>query len=53
MDDISTVRGYFEPKAIINLNYIASSLTYNDGGNPSFRIYSIDSSTMDDYDHAE
>jgi 3',5'-cyclic AMP phosphodiesterase CpdA len=51
-EDISPVRRYFEPRPIINLNYIASSLTYNDGGNPSFRIYNIDSKTWNviDYD---
>ena len=51
-EDISPIRRYFEPRPIINLNYIAPSLSTNDGGNPSFRIYSIDSNTKNiiDYD---
>ena len=51
-EDISPIRRYFEPRPIININYIAPSLSTNDGGNPSFRIYSIDSNTKNiiDYD---
>ncbi len=47
LDDIAPVRRYFEPRPIININYIAPSLTPNEGEgiNPSFRQYIIDSNT--------
>lgn len=54
LDDIAPVKRYFEPRPIININYIAPSLTANeqDGIFPSFRQYYIDSNTKQviDYD---
>ena len=52
-EDISPVRRYFEPRPIINLNYIAPSLSTSDGGNPSFRIYIIDSNTKNIIDYEQ
>ena len=52
-DDISPIRRYFEPRPIININYIAPSLSSNDGGNPSFRIYIIDSNTKNVIDYTQ
>ena len=52
-EDISPVRRYFEPRPIINLNYIAPSLSTIDGGNPSFRIYIIDSNTKNIIDYEQ
>ena len=52
-EDISPVRRYFEPRPIINLNYIAPSLSTNDGGNPSFRIYTIDNNTKNIIDYEQ
>ena len=52
-DDISPIRRYFEPRPIININYIAPSLSSNDGGNPSFRIYTIDSNTKNVIDYTQ
>ena len=54
LDDVAPVKRYFEPRPIININYIAPSLTANlgDGIFPSFRQYYIDSDTKQiiDYD---
>ena len=52
-EDISPVRRYFEPRPIININYISPSLSTNDGGNPSFRIYTIDSNTKNVIDYEQ
>ena len=55
LDDIAPVRRYFEPRPIININYIAPSLTSNegDGLNPSFRQYIIDSNTKQVIDYEQ
>ena len=55
LDDIAPVRRYFEPRPIININYIAPSLTPNeqDGLNPSFRQYIIDSNTKQIIDYEQ
>ena len=55
LDDIAPVKRYFEPRPIININYIAPSLTPNeeDGIFPSFRQYYIDSSTMQVIDYEQ
>ena len=55
LDDIAPVRRYFEPRPIININYIAPSLTPNeeDGLNPSFRQYIIDSKTKQIIDYEQ
>ena len=52
-EDISPVRRYFEPRPIINMNYIAPSLSTIEGGNPSFRIYTIDSNTKNIIDYEQ
>ena len=52
-EDIAPVRRYFEPRPIINMNYIAPSLSTNSGGNPSFRIYTIDSNTKNIIDYEQ
>ena len=51
-DDIAPVRRYFEPRPIINMNFIAPSLSTFDGGFPSFRMFYLDSNTKNviDYD---
>lgn len=53
--DIAPVRRYFEPRPIININYIAPSLTSNEVGgiNPSFRQYIIDSKTKNVIDYEQ
>ena len=55
LDDIAPVRRYFEPRPIININYIAPSLTTNegDGLNPSFRIYLLDKETKQVFDYEQ
>ena len=55
LDDIAPVKRYFEPRPIININYIAPSLTANEGDGifPSFRQYYIDSSTMQVIDYEQ
>ena len=55
LDDIAPVRRYFEPRPIININFIAPSLTPNeqDGINPSFRQYIIDSNTKQIIDYEQ
>ena len=55
LDDIAPVRRYFEPRPIININYIAPSLTPNEGEglNPSFRQYIIDSNTKQVIDYEQ
>ena len=55
LDDIAPVRRYFEPRPIININYIAPSLTPNeqDGLNPSFRQYIIDRTTKQIIDYKQ
>ena len=35
------------------MNYIAPSLSTSDGGNPSFRIYTIDSNTKNIIDYEQ
>ena len=54
-DDIAPVKRYFEPRPIININYIAPSLTSNDdeGLNPSFRLYIIDTETKQIKDYEQ
>ena len=51
-DDIAPVRRYFEPRPIINMNFIAPSFTPLEGGHPSFRMFYLDSNTKNiiDYD---
>jgi len=55
LDDIAPVRRYFEPRPIININYIAPSLTpkEGDGLNPSFRQYIIDKNTKQIIDYEQ
>jgi len=53
LDDISPVRTFFEPKPIININYIAPSLTTYPGRNPSFRQFIIDSNTKNVIDYEQ
>ena len=53
LDDISPVRTYFEPKPIININYIAPPLTTYPGRNPSFRQFIIDSNTKNVIDYEQ
>ena len=55
LDDIAPVRRYFEPRPIININYIAPSLTpkESEGLNPSFRQYIIDSNTKQIIDYEQ
>lgn len=45
LDDIAPIRGYFEPRPIININYIAPPLSTFHGKQPSFRQFIIDSNT--------
>lgn len=52
-EDIAPIRRYFEPRPIININFIAPSLSTNDGGNPSFRIYQIDSDSKNVIDYEQ
>ena len=52
-EDISPVRRYFEPRPIINMNFIAPSIGTSDGGNPSFRIYTIDSNSKNVIDYEQ
>ena len=52
-EDIAPIRRYFEPRPIININFIAPSLSTNDGGHPSFRIYTIDSNTKNVIDYEQ
>ena len=52
-EDIAPVKRYFEPRPIININYIAPSLTTNRGHNPSFRQYLIDSNTKQIADYEQ
>ena len=52
-DDIACVKRYFEPRPIININYIAPSLTTDEGINPSFRQYIIDSNTKNIIDYEQ
>ena len=53
LDDISPVRTYFEPKPIININYIAPPITTFPGRNPSFRQFIIDSNTKNIIDYEQ
>lgn len=53
LDDISPVRTYFEPKPIININYIAPPLTTYPGRNPSFRQFILDSNTKNVIDYQQ
>ena len=53
LDDISPVRTFFEPKPIININYIAPPLTTYPGRNPSFRQFIIDSNTKNVIDYEQ
>ena len=53
LDDISPVRTYFEPKPIININYIAPPLTTYPGRHPSFRQFIIDSNTKNIIDYEQ
>ena len=52
-DDIAPVRTYFEPKPIININFIAPPLTSYNGRNPSFRQFIIDSNTKNVIDYEQ
>ena len=52
-EDIAPVRRYFEPRPIINMNYVAPSLTNYRGGNPSYRIYLIDSESKNIVDYEQ
>ena len=53
LDDISPVRTYFEPKPIININYIAPPFTPYPGRNPSFRQFILDSNTKNVIDYQQ
>ena len=53
LDDISPVKTYFEPKPIININYIAPPITTYPGRNPSFRQFIIDSNTKNIIDYEQ
>ena len=53
LDDISPVKTYFEPKPIININYIAPPITPYPGRNPSFRQFIIDSNTKNIIDYEQ
>ena len=53
LDDISPVRTFFEPKPIININYIAPPITTYPGRNPSFRQFIIDSNTKNLIDYEQ
>ena len=53
LDDISPVRTYFEPKPIININYIAPPFTTYPGRNPSFRQFILDSNTKNVIDYQQ
>ena len=53
VDYFSAVRAYFEPRPIININYVAPSLTTNGNVNPSFRQYIIDSNTKNIIDYEQ
>jgi uncharacterized protein YkuJ len=53
LDDISPVKTYFEPKPIININYIAPPLTTYPGRNPSFRQFILDSNTKNVIDYEQ
>ena len=53
LDDISPVKTYFEPKPIININYIAPPVTPYPGRNPSFRQFIIDSNTKNLIDYEQ
>ena len=53
LDDISPVRTYFEPKPIININYIAPPLTTYPGRHPSFRQFILDSNTKNVIDYEQ
>ena len=53
LDDISPVRTYFEPKPIININFIAPPITTYPGRNPSFRQFIIDSNTKNLIDYEQ
>jgi len=52
-DDIAPVRTYFEPRPIININYIAPPLGTYPGRNPSFRQFIIDSNTKNLIDYEQ
>ena len=52
-DDISPVKAYFEPKPIININYIAPPLTPYPGRHPSFRLFILDSNTKNVIDYQQ
>ena len=53
LDDISPVRTFFEPKPIININYIAPPITTYPSRNPSFRQFIIDSNTKNIIDYEQ
>ena len=53
LDDITPVSTYFEPKPIININYIAPPLTTYPGRNPSFRQFILDSNTKNVIDYQQ
>ena len=53
LDDISPVKTFFEPKPIININYIAPPITTFPGRNPSFRQFIIDSNTKNIIDYEQ
>ena len=52
-DDIAPVRTYFEPRPIININYIAPPFGTYPGRNPSFRQFIIDSNTKNIIDYEQ
>ena len=53
LDDISPVKTFFEPKPIININYVAPPLGTYPGRHPAFRIYSIDSNSKNIIDYEQ
>ena len=53
LDDIAPVRTFFEPKPIININFVAPPLGTFSEKNPSFRMYIIDSNTKNIIDYEQ
>ena len=53
LDDISPIKTYFEPKPIININYITPPITTHPGRNPSFSQFIIDSNAKNIIDYEQ
>ena len=52
-DDIVAVHSYFDDSKIISMNYVAPPLTTYSHHYPSFRVFDIDSSTMNLIDYRQ